>query len=93
MWLNSTDLVVYFFSLLLPWSHWVIEVCSIKVREVLLDMEGQFPDSLMLLAKDMWSASSTYDTFQSYGHVAFIQSTHGALVIQMDLSQKDQCCA
>lgn len=77
----------YTFSLFSPWSRIINEICCIKIWEVLLKMEGQFPDSWTPLAEDNWSTSSTYHTLQGYGHVAFIQSTHGALIVQVDLSQ------
>lgn len=65
-----------------PWSNRIIEICSFKVREVLLKMEGQFPDGGALFAEDKWRMSSAFNSLQQYGHlVAFIQSTHGTLVI------------
>jgi len=51
-------------------------------------MDGQFPDCGLPVAEYKWGKGSTFHTIEGYGYVvAFIQLTHGILVVEVDLAQ------
>jgi len=51
-------------------------------------MDGQFPDCGLPIAEDNWGNGSTFHAIEGYGYVAaFVQLTHGILVVKVDLAQ------
>ena len=82
-WPSSHDDIPWSLSVLhSPWSPIILEICCVKEGEVLLQMEGQFPDCGLPIAKGKWGIGSTFHSTEEYGYVAaFIQLTHGILVV------------